>query len=67
MLIFRCDICQEIADKNVMRYHMAEGREDICAKCLDILDKCADLMNQPGFKEQLVDLHAKMTGKQASE
>lgn len=56
-LIFRCDICQDIADYNAMKFKLAQGREDICAECLKHLDMCADLMKKPGFKDQLRDLH----------
>jgi hypothetical protein len=58
-LIFRCDICKEIADHNAMRFKIAEGRQDICKECLTHLDMCADLMKKPGFKDQLKDLHLK--------
>jgi hypothetical protein len=59
MIVFRCDICKEVADTDAMRLQMSEGRNDICKECLKHLDMCADLMKKPGFKDQLQDLHSK--------
>ena len=56
MLVFKCDICETVEDHKRAVFKLP-NRDDICAGCLKSLDKCADLLRQPGFVDQLDELH----------
>jgi len=58
MLIFQCDVCglTETAKRNTFKL---DRRTDICRDCLKYLDMAADLMDKPGFKEQLAAIYRK--------